>query len=79
MNLRERRKAGVTFLNIRRILKNMSEEERQQSPEILSVVVLNQLVVEKPQGFFEDLDWDKLLEFIEKLIELILRVLPLFI
>ena len=79
MNRRERRRAGVTYLNILRIVRGMSQEERELPNETLALVVSSQLVAEKPEGFFEDIDWDRLLEFIEKLVELILKLLPLFI
>lgn len=79
MNWREQRKAGVTFLNIRRVVKGMTEEERKQPAKLLAVVVLDKLMDENPRGFFEDIDWDELLEFIEKLIALILKFLPFFV
>ncbi len=73
MTIRQRRRMGVTFRNVRQILKGMDVNDR--SPEELSVEVLGLLLAEAPDAR-EDaaIDWDRLLAFIEKLIELIIRL-----
>ena len=42
---------------------------------------LEKLMDENPQpkGFFDDIDLDKLLEFIERIVAIILKFLPLFL
>ncbi len=64
---------GVTFRNVRRVLEEI--DRNGKSPEELSVEVLGLLLAEAPDAR-EDaaIDWDRLLAFIEKLIELIIRL-----
>lgn len=82
LTFKQRRELGVTFGNIRRVLAEMqSKGEIPQGATAgdLAVMVAHQLVVENPQAASDPtLDWDALLEFIERLIPLILQIISLF-
>ncbi len=87
LTLRQRREIGLTFKNIKRILEEKVlpaayEETNGEGTDVstLALMVAGELVEENPQAFSHDpsLDWDMILEFIEKLIPLILRIIALF-
>lgn len=79
MNLLQRRKAGLTVVNVLAVLRKRDKQELENSeaPQ-LAVEVLAELVAGNPQGW-QDIDWDKALVWLEKLLELILKFLPLFL
>ena len=79
MNLRERRKLGLTFVGVLRALKGKTREELQGAdPTELALEVLGTLVGENPEGW-ADIDWDRALEILVKFLEVILKYLPLFL
>jgi len=78
MNLRKRRELGLTIRNIAEILRAKDATELKQPTEDLALDVVAELVKAHPQGW-EDIDWDRVMEFIEKIIELILKILPFLI
>ena len=81
LSRKQRKEMGVTFRNIRRVMADMQqagELEGLSSAEI-SAEVLNRLIGDNPQAFGDpSVDWDALLEFIEKLIEIIMRLISLW-
>ena len=80
---RQRRALGVTFRNIRRVASELKKAgELSDDPAIASAQVLKVLTEENPKAFEEEaaaINWDALLDFIERLLELILKFLPLFV
>lgn len=81
LTIRQRRAMGITVANVRQILaaKQKAGELEGKSTETLAVEVLDELVAANPKAFDDPgIDWDKLIEFIEKLIPLILKILALF-
>jgi len=80
---RQRRKLGVTFRNVRRIAIDLKKKgELSDDPAVASAQVLTVLTNENPKAFQEEaaaINWDALLDFIERLLELILKFLPLFV
>lgn len=87
--LRERQAMGVTLVNVTRIARDLKSrgEIEGETAGSLAPVVLGVLVDENPETFSPNckaidwaaIDWDKILEFIERLLELILKFLPLFV
>ncbi len=75
MTLRKRRQLGLTIGNIVGILRSKDRSDLDGPLDMLAIDVLAELVKANPQGW-DDIDWDRVLEFIEKLIELILKILP---
>jgi len=91
LRILERRRMGLTFRNVVRVLQEMKADGRLTEYSYvdddgrtivdvssLAVGVAGQLSDEKP-GDWSDIDWDAVLAFLEKLIELILKFLPLFL
>ena len=81
MNFRQRRKAGLTLVNVLRVLKKLEvtrEDLVGVSAGELALEVAGAMLSENPQGW-EDIDWDRALEILVKLLEIILRFLPLFL
>lgn len=80
---KERKKMGATFWNVRRILKDLKADGELASDHgVNAISVLDRLAVENEAVFAsvgEGRDWDSFLEFLERLIELILKFLPLFL
>lgn len=83
---RQRRAMGLTVKNVRRILKELDANGELEGKDsaVLAVEVLTQLVEEKPQAFQELQagDWetflDAILDFLERLIPLIITLIGLF-
>lgn len=78
---RQRRAMGITFRNIRRVLaeKKAAGELEGKDAATLSVEVANQLAGENPKAFADpSIDFDALLDFIERLIAFILRIMAIF-
>jgi len=80
---RQRRKLGVTFRNVRRIAIDLKKKGAlSDDPAVASAQILDVLTTENPKAFHEEaaaINWDALLDFIERLLELILKFLPLFV
>lgn len=80
--IRQRREMGLTFGNVRKLLEKMKADEELEGKTNaeLAVEVLHNLVDGRPAAFNDpEIDWEKLLTFIEKLIPLILKLISLFI
>lgn len=91
LRILKRRRIGLTFRNVVRVLQEMKadgrladyayvDEDGRTVVDVssLAVGVASQLADEKP-GDWSDIDWDAILAFLERLIELILKFLPLFL
>lgn len=78
LTLRKRRELGLTIRNVAEVLKAKDATELKQPTELLALDVVAELVKAHPQGW-DDIDWDRVMEFIEKLIELILKILPFLV
>ncbi len=81
LDRKTRRKLGLTIKNIRRATKALykaGELEDMGRAEI-AAAVLDKITGENPKVFADPtLDWDALLDFIERLIPIILRLIELF-
>jgi len=74
---RQRRKLGVTFRNIRAVAKEL-DAAGELSPDrtVASAQVLAVLTEQNPRAFEEEaaaIDWDSLLDFIERLMAIIMK------
>jgi hypothetical protein len=83
----QRRKLGATFRNVRRILDEMKadgsydefvrvDENGQTIVDVsaLAVEVASKLKVQNPGSWWEDIDWEALFAFIERLITLLISL-----
>lgn len=89
----QRRKLGLTTANVCRVLRDMKasgELEQFKSTgedgkaaidcSSLAVAVADRLASESPQAWAEgEIDWDAIIKFLEQLLELILKYLPLIL
>ena len=78
---RQRRKLGLTVRNVIRVTREMKKAGDLEgvSQAELSAMILNQLMTENPKVYADpSLDWDALLDFIERLIPIILKIMSLF-
>jgi hypothetical protein len=82
MSFRERRKLGFTFVNVRRVVKEMDAagELDRDDPDGIAAQVMARLIAEKPAEFQKvaaERDWaeffDALLAFIEKILPIIMQ------
>jgi len=87
----QRRKLGLTTGNVVKVLQQMkSEGELEQFRTVagdgtvtvdtssLAVAVANRLATEAPEAW-QDIDWDAIIAFLEKLLELLIKFLPLIL
>lgn len=85
----ERRRMGLTAANVVRILHEIKADgELSQYSKTgddgikeidvsnLSLAVADRMATERP-GDWQDIDWDKVLEYIEKILELLIKYLPI--
>jgi hypothetical protein len=83
----QRRKIGATFRNVRRIIDEMKadgsideylsvDENGQQVVDVssMAVEIAGRLHTENPGSWWDDIDWDALFAFIEKIITLIMTL-----
>ena len=81
LDRKARRKLGLTFKNIRRATKALYQagELEDMSRSEIAAAVLDKITSENPKVYADPtLDWDALLDFIERLIPIILRLIELF-
>ena len=83
LTIRQRREMGATFANCRRIMKQLdSDGALSDDPAVATTQVASVLLKENPKGFSDaedaGIDWDNFMEFLEKLIEMIMRIMALF-
>ncbi len=84
-----RRKMGLTVGNVIRVLRELKDEGRlcdygERGPNGtlnvdvsgLAVAIADKLAGENPKGW-EDIDWDLVLTYIEWLLELLIKYVPL--
>jgi hypothetical protein len=84
MSIRDRRRMGVKFISILKAAKKITNDPEFEptTRKELTERILEEIISKKlPQARRDDpeIDWDALLEFIEKLIPIILEILSLFI
>jgi hypothetical protein len=78
---RERRKMGLTLRNVMRVTKELGKagELEGVSQSEVSAMVLDKIMGENPRAFNDpSIDFDALLDFIERLIPLIMRLIEMF-
>lgn len=82
MTLRERRALGLTVGNVRRIVLELREKgTTTDDPATLSLAVANQLLTENATVYSQldpAFDWDSFMAFVEKIVELIMKLIGLF-
>jgi len=71
LRLRKMRELGITVRSVRAILKSKQAVDLREPTELLALDVLDELVKGHPEGW-DDIDWDAVLAFIMRLIELLL-------
>lgn len=87
----QRRKLGITTPNVVKVLQQMkSEGQLEQYRTVagdgtvtvdtssLAVAVADRLATEAPEAW-RDIDWDAVLAFLEKLLEILIKFLPLIL
>lgn len=78
---RKRREMGITFRNVLAKARQLKREDRFDKNDIPSMAlgIQGMIVADNPK-VFEDpaVDWDAILEFIERLLELLVKFLPIF-
>lgn len=82
----QRRRMGLTVKNILAELKSMKDEGKlaayasEEGVDVanLSATIAGRLAEKRPADW-QDIDWDAVLAFIEKLLELLIKFLPLII
>jgi hypothetical protein len=78
LTLRQRREIGLTLRNCIRVARGLNrDDELSDDPDIAAGQIAVALAGENPQAFV-GVDWDAILEFIEKLIPLIMKIIALF-
>ena len=81
LTFRERRELGLTFRNILRVTKQLQEngELEDLTQAEIAAEVMAVIAEENPKSFAEaSLDWDGILNFIERLLPIILKLIELF-
>jgi len=84
MSLRERRELGLTVGNVRRIVRDLhkaGEIDSQTDPATVSLMVTDRLMTENATTYSQlspQFDWDSFLAFVEKIVELVMRIISLF-
>ena len=80
---KERKRMGVTWWNVVRILRDMkAANELSPDNSLNALTVMERLAADRPEAFVfaeAERDWDSFLEFLEKLIALLMKILPFFI
>jgi len=78
---RQRRALGLTFRNLRLVLRELHTGGRLEglSRSDLALVTLEHLMEGNPQAYANDqLDFDAILDFLERIIPIILKLIELF-
>ncbi len=77
MSRRERRKLGLTFRNVARAARELKRE----GDDVTALAVMEKIVGENAKAYAETpgIDFDAILEFIQKLLDMLLKYLPLFL
>jgi len=82
LNLLERRRLGLTIRNVKPIVERLQAEGQiteETPPSTAAVMVFEELVSADPKAYADaSIDWDAVLEFLEKLIPLIIAIISLF-
>lgn len=83
LSFRQRRKLGLTAGNVLRTGMRLAKEGKldRENPDVAASQILEAIVFDNSEAFAEvgpGIDWEKIIEFIEALIPLILMILELF-
>ena len=81
LRIREARRLGLTVRNIGPIVRKIRDEPdfADKTHAEIAVEVAERLAEQNPDGFRDpNLDWDAIIEFIEKLLPLILKLIEIF-
>lgn len=83
LGLLERRKLGLTIGQLRPVVKQMIDEGRldPENHSAAAAAVMDELASKNPSAWQDPMgapDWDAILEFLEKLMPLILKLIALF-
>lgn len=80
---RDMREAGLTFMNVRRCVRELAEDgdlTPAMKPEQIRDTILNKLYMNNGQAFtrFRGPDWNAILDFFVKLMPIILQLIAIF-
>jgi len=78
---RQRRDLGLTFRNLRQVVRDLHAEGRLEglSRSDLALVTLDTLMEANPKAYANDqLDFDAILNFLERILPIILKLIELF-
>jgi hypothetical protein len=80
MNIRQRRKLGVTLRNLAAITAQLKKAGKLDGlpNEEIAVEIMKEWQLSTDLTQAPDIDWDALLDFIERLIPVILKIIDLF-
>ena len=83
MSIKDRRKKGVTFLSVLRAARELADDadfdptnKKEFSEKVLEKIISKKLA--QAQNEEPEIDWNGLLEFIERILPLILQILAIF-
>jgi len=88
----ERRRLGLTVKNVRKALEELKAEgklsayvettedgAREIQVSSLAVAVADKLAAERPAEWGENIDWDQVLAWIEQILELLIKYIPIIL
>jgi hypothetical protein len=82
LTFRQRRDMGLTLVNLVRVTRQLAAEgvvDKDTPPEELRDAILSRLAAESPEACADPtVDWDAVLQFLEKLLPFLLQILALF-
>jgi len=82
LTIKQRRKLGLSVSNVRRVVLELRAQGMDTDNRgALSAAVLAQIMEENKAAYAElppQFDWDAFLEFIERVIELVMKIIGLF-
>jgi hypothetical protein len=80
LTFKQRREMGLTLANCLRTAKKLKQAGvLSDDPDVASGQIAAELAGENPKAFADpSLDWDAILEFIEKLLPLIMPLIAIF-
>jgi hypothetical protein len=87
MGIIQRRKLGLSIANVRDTTKRLLAEgkiDKEMPKAVIAAAVMDEIIAQNPKAWAEEAkvgapDWDAILAFIEKLIELFMKFAPLFL
>ena len=82
MSLRDRWRLGVNWFTVLKAAKELSSDpnfEPTTQREFAEAILCHLSGMNRPQAVKDGIDWDSLIEFIERILPLILEIIMLFL